>query len=99
MLAISKKVGEDLKEIEIENTLEATQEFVDGYIEVISVTTDYGIFLIICNEEGRLRGMPKNCTIDRIDFVGDILICGEDGEDFGDCPLTIDQLKEFIKEV
>lgn len=100
MLAISKKVGEYLKEIEIENTLEASQEFVGGYIEVVTTTTNDGrVFLTICNEEGRLMGLQPNCRIGGISFVGDILICGEDGEDFGDCPLTIDELKDYIKEV
>lgn len=50
----------------------------------------------ICNEEGRLLGLPHNCTINDFSFVGDIAIVGIDGDDFGDCPISFDQWKEII---
>lgn len=40
--------------------------------------------VIICNEEGRLQGLPHNCRIFGVDFVGPILIVGRDDEDFTD---------------
>lgn len=60
--------------VEIENTLEAFQELVEGRIEVGS---RFAGFLIICNEEGRLRKMPENV----FGFVGPIVLCGVDGSD------------------
>ncbi len=42
---------------EIENTLQAIQSFAGGDIQVISLSS--GIVLI-CNEEGKLEGLPPN---------------------------------------
>ena len=38
--------------------------------------------VIICNEEGRLRGLQHNCRIFFLDFVGPILIAGVDEDEF-----------------
>lgn len=38
-----------------ENDLRAFQEAVGGHIETVTITTDLAI---ICNEEGRLKGLP-----------------------------------------
>lgn len=48
----------------ISNTLEAMQEVVGGYIQV--VTPWGGDIVLVCNEEGKLLGMPAN----RIVFDG-----------------------------
>ena len=45
---------------EIDNTLERLQEIVGGYIEAVTLAED---FVIVCHEEGRLRGLAPNCTI------------------------------------
>ena len=37
---VLKKVGEEPEVMNIENTLEAKQKLVDGWIEVVSVTED-----------------------------------------------------------
>ena len=62
-----------------ENTLEAFQAAVGGYIEAVTVCSDMAI---ICNEEGRLRALPYNTNICGCSFFGPILIVGVDGEDF-----------------
>ena len=41
---------------------------------------------IICNEEGRLMGLPYNCNLLGVSFVGPILIVGVDGEEFTGLP-------------
>lgn len=69
-----------------DNTLEAFQRIVDGYIETVTVCTD---LVIICNEEGRLRGLPYNCKVFGVDFVGDIALVGRSGSNFADCPLKL----------
>lgn len=81
MKAIYKAPGEAPKIVDIENTLEALQAAVGGYIETITVATDA---CIICNEEGRLKGMPFNCKICGKAFVGPVLIVGVDGDEFTD---------------
>lgn len=62
-----------------DNTLEAFQEAVGGYIE--TVTIQDGV-VIICNEEGRLMGLEPNVDINGIDFVGTILAVGVKGDEF-----------------
>lgn len=71
---------------EVENTLKALQEVVGGHIEVVTLATDLAI---ICNEEGRLRGLPYNCSLLGVDFVGTVVVAGKDGEEFADCPLAL----------
>lgn len=62
-----------------ENTLESFQAAVGGYIETVTLATD---LIIICNEEGRLLGLPHNCNVCGVDFCGTILAVGSKGEDF-----------------
>lgn len=50
------------KEIEIDNTLEAKQHLVGGYIECVYPLNDNSV-VFICNEEGKINGMPLNRNI------------------------------------
>lgn len=92
--AIIKRPFEPVGRIrEIDNTLEALQAAVDGYIETVTIAED---MVIICNEEGQLRNLPYNCEICGINFVGTILLVGSDGEDFTDVPVTLEEFEQFI---
>ena len=64
---------------DIPNTLKELQETVGGYIETVTIATDA---VIICNEEGRIRGLPHNCRFCGIDLCGPILIAGYSGDEF-----------------
>lgn len=66
--------------VEMENTLEALQGAVDGYIEVFLPWR--GPVAVICNEEGKLRGMGPNIRIGTEILAGTILVAGVDGEVF-----------------
>lgn len=55
-----------------------------GYIEAVTLMSDCAL---IVNEEGRLIGLPYNCTIIDLDLVGPVLVVGIKGEEFADCPL------------
>ena len=66
---------------DIPNTLEELQATVGGYIETVTLAKDAAI---ICNEEGRLLGLPYNCRFLGVDFVGPILVVGVDGDRFTD---------------
>lgn len=77
----------------ISNTLKNLQNIVDGYIETVTLASD---LVIICNEEGRINDMPYNCEICGYQFFGDIIICGVDGEEFSDIPITLDQWKKLF---
>lgn len=92
MKAIIKRAYEPVGRIrEIDNTLESLQKTVGGYIEVVTLCTDLAI---ICDEEGRLKGLPRNCQICGADFVGTIVAVGVDGDEFCDCPLTLEDWEE-----
>ena len=82
MKAIRKKPGCAPEIIEVENTLEALQQEVGGYIETVSIAD----VVIICNEEGRLCGLPYNCRFVGVDFVGTLLVVGRNKDEFCDVP-------------
>lgn len=71
---------------EVDNTLKALQEVVGGHIEAVTLATD---LVIICNEEGRLMGLPHNCEVCGWEFVGTIAAVGVNGEEFTDVPLYL----------
>lgn len=83
MKVIRKKPGCAPELIDIDNTLKSLQTEVSGYIEVI--TLPYGAALI-CNEEGRILGLPDNGRVCGVDVVGAVLIVGTKGEEFCDVP-------------
>ena len=66
---------------DIPHTLEELQAAVGGYIETVTFASDA---VAICNEEGRLQGLPHNCTFLGIDFVGPILIVGRSEDELTD---------------
>ena len=98
MKAVGIKVAEVPEIIDIPNELEALQEYVGGYIEVVQLADNA---LLIVNEEGKLMNLPLNFYLSRnrrvIDTIhGNVLIVGRDGEEF--CDLTEEQL-EFYAEM
>ena len=48
------------KEIELDNTLEAMQNFVGGLIECITLSDTGSAVTLVCNDEGKLLGLPLN---------------------------------------
>ncbi len=91
-----KRPGEIPRHVNVSNSLEALQKNVGGYIETVTLATD---LVIICNEEGRLQGLPKNCRICGADFVGTILIAGRDGDEFADLPCSWKEMKQLFPEL
>lgn len=76
----------------IENTLENLQMIVRGYIE----TTGIDNLVIICNEEGKLRGLEDNIRLGNDTLKGTIIICGASGDEFSDVPVTMQRWMEYI---
>lgn len=85
MIALKKEPNKGLTLITMENSLRALQEAVGGKIEAVTIGEDMAI---ICNEEGRLKGLPYNCSYANIDFVGNILAVGVSGEEITDVPAS-----------
>ena len=80
----------------ISDTLENLQRTVGGPIEMVKIASDCAI---ICNEEGKLRGLPYNFTLLGEDFVGEVIFAGVDGEELADVPLTMPQFRKYFAEV
>lgn len=89
---LSVPVGSSPLELTIPRGLEAMQQQVGGYIEM--VTLEEGIDLV-CNEEGKLQGLPANRVIPELrDTIrGDFFISRHDDE--GE---TIDLTDEDVKK-
>ena len=85
MIVLKKEPGKEPVLTDIDNTLEAFQKNVGGYIETVTLTEE---LVIVCNEEGRIQNLPYNCTVMNADFYGTILIAGIDGDEFTDVPTT-----------
>lgn len=94
MKAIRKKPDCEPEVIEVDNTLAALQQEVEVYIEVI--TLPYGAALI-CNEDGRILGLPDNGRVCGVDVVGTVLIVGTKDDEFCDVP-EADSLMDHLRE-
>ena len=80
MKAIIKEVGKSPRVEEINNDLETLKSLVGGYIEVVRMEEN---ILIICNEEGKLNGLPPNFSTGYDVIVGTAVFVSFDGkEDF-----------------
>lgn len=79
----------------ISNTLANFQNTVGGYIEVVPLDKEN---IILCNEEGKIKGLDFNMAF-RGDFlVGTIIVCGIKGEFFKDINLTFEEWKNIVRE-
>ncbi|MCI9354337.1 MAG: DUF3846 domain-containing protein [Firmicutes bacterium] len=82
------------KECILENTLEALQEAVDGYIDIIGLEDDICILL---NDEGKLIGLEGNRSLGDDILVGNFYICGSDAE--GNLTSLTDEEIKFYTEM
>ncbi len=88
------KPNELPQEIEIENTLEAKQNLVGGYIECTYLPNDNSVVLI-CNEEGKINGMKLNRDIGYDIIAGPFFIVGDDCENGGFKSLNENQILRY----
>lgn len=95
ILVAIKEPGREPYVEHIDNTLEEMQEIVGGYIETFGFAQDA---CIVCNEEGKLMGLPYNVRLLGQDFVVPVFVCGVDGDRFtsiraAHVPLVLRMLK------
>ena len=102
MKVIKVRVNSAPEIIDIDNTLEAFQETVGGYIETISLNGDE---LVVCNEDAIHLKLPINRTLVfktpagnfyNVPVLGDFVICGTDGEDF--CELDSYRERQLVEQ-
>ena len=80
ILVVIKRPGEDpVVEPLFDNTLEAFQREVGGLIETVTFVLDV---CLICNEEGRITGLPYNGECLGIDFYGTVIAVGVKDDEF-----------------
>lgn len=84
---------------EIENSLEEMQSVVEGLIEAYYPFEEE--VCIVCNDEGKLLGLPLNRAVKREDgeiidiIAGTAFICDCKGENFGS--LAEEQAERYLK--
>lgn len=83
-------------EMIIDNTLEAKQKLVGGYIQCAYLLDDDNVSLI-CNEEGKLDGLPLNRDIGYDIIAGPFIIAGDDFENGEFISLTDAQIEKYKK--
>ena len=83
----------------ISDTLKNLQNIVGGNIEALRITEDA---VIICNEEGKLRGLKPCLYVGSFPYgqllVGDVIVLGVDGEEFTDCPISFKAWKWLLNK-
>ena len=95
MRVIRKDPGRKAEVVEIENTLEALQKAVGGYIETLTLAPHV---CLVCDEEGKLKGKPVNFCIGGDFIAGTALFVGVKGDEFCDIAETrIRDLMTVIK--
>lgn len=78
----------------IKNTLGAKQEIVDGNIECAYLDNDDSVVLI-CNEEGKINGLPINRDIGHDMIAGTFIVAGDDYETGEFVSLNDSQIEKY----
>lgn len=95
------EVGKKCYESVIEDSVEAIQEFVEGYFETIPIDNTH---ILICNEEGKIRDLARSILLVGINSLqikdvirGNCFITKSRGANF--TSLTKQDLKELSKRI
>lgn len=85
MKVVIKEANAEPYTAELDNTLEALQKSVDGFIQVVHPKGQN--FVLIVNEEGKLNGLPLNLIVTQgsqiLDvIVGTVIAVGTKGDEF-----------------
>lgn len=85
--------GRKAERMKIPNELSTMQSMVEGYIEVISSHLNRNICYVV-NEDGKLRNLPYNKTVEGHQLFGNILVIGIRNNDF--TSLTEDEIRRSV---
>lgn len=86
----------------IKNELEELQKIVGGYIETLDFTREDNV-TIICNEEGKINGLPLNRSLAHEGEIweiiaGTMIIVGDDYENGQFIGLTDEQAEKYLNQ-
>lgn len=90
---IIKDPGKPPRHVNISGSLENLQKTVGGYIETYQIASDA---IVICDEEGRLKGREHCCWVAGAEFVGTVIFAGVKGEEITDYPLDFQSFKALF---
>jgi hypothetical protein len=91
---IVKNVGEPAFVKEIENTLEAYREIIDGYIELVPyLYTPNSQVVMLCNEDGIMLKLEENA----LGLRGNFIVCRAGMEEFES--LTDSEIDEVLNRL
>ena len=79
----------------IENTLEAKQEIVGGLIELVQLSDTADL---ICNEEGKLIGLPPNRILGDDIIAGTFLVVGSEWDNENFVSLSDEDVEKYSKQ-
>lgn len=83
----------------ISSSLENLQKTVEGHIQSVTLGLSN---VILCDEEGKLKGKEPNFQIYRPYFrdiiVGTVIVIGTDGEHFTDTTVEFEDWKRYLRE-
>lgn len=82
VLALLLRIGQAPEIKMIDGSLDGLQQIVGGFIELITI--EPGV-VAVCNEDGRMLGLPTNRIVARtdgrcFDLVGDVVLVGVDAD-------------------
>lgn len=83
--------------LHIQNRLDVLQHLVGGPIEVIQIQ-ERPTVLLICNEEGKLKRLKANLRALSDVICGTVVICGADGAEFADIPITFPEWMQLLED-
>lgn len=93
---IIKRPGEIPRHVNMSLTLNNLQTYIGGYIETVTMGSDW---TIICDEEGRIKGKPYNCSVCGVDFCGTIVFVGVRGDELTDFPISFQDFKKVFRDL
>jgi len=77
----------------IPNDDKAISEIVGGNIETVPIGKGIAI---LCNEDGKLLGLPHNCDLFRMNLVGTLIFVGINDQGYTDYPGDINHFRKYI---
>ena len=101
-----KRSDSDLYHTNMSLSLQNLQNYVGGYIEVVQVGEFHGQQVVmICNEEGKLRGDLRGSFAwivggVLVDYIfGNVVFCSQDGEDLAPLVGKKREFKAWLRDV